>query len=158
MSLEAYIWAGSLRVDECDGIAFRVLLKYADRCDQYGRTAWYRASELAEDLGCSRSSIQRATKELIALGLMSKGDQRFVSHIPANYRPIVYDLETPAKRMQDAVRAGVPSLDTCTDQVSHGCTPGVSSGDTHRTVTNPSTKTSQHHPSLVTAHESAMSR
>lgn len=158
MSLEAYIWAGSLRVDECDGIAFRVLLKYADRCDRYGRTAWYRASELAEDLGCSRSSIQRATKDLLALGLISKGDQRYVGHIPANYRPVVYDLETPAKRMQDAMSAGVPSVDTCSDQVSHVCVSDVSPGDTHRTVINPSTKTSLGHPSLVTARESVMNR
>lgn len=105
MSLEAYIWAGNLRLDECDGTAFRVLLKYADRVDPYGRTAWYTAAALAADLGCSVSTIRRAIRELINAGLMSPGDQRFVQHIPANYRPIVYDLETPAKKMQDAIEA-----------------------------------------------------
>lgn len=105
MSLEAYIWAGNLRLDECDGTAFRVLLKYADRVDQYGRTAWYTASDLASDLGCSVSTIRRAVRELVESGLMSRGDQRYVQHIPANYRPIVYDLETPAKKMQEAIAA-----------------------------------------------------
>lgn len=110
MSLEAYIWAGNLRLDECDGAAFRVLLKYADRVDPYGRTAWYTAATLADDLGCSVSTIRRAIRELVEAGLMSRGDQRYVQHIPANYRPIVYDLETPAKQMQDALKSrGVKS-------------------------------------------------
>lgn len=103
MSLEAYIWAGSLRLDECDGTPFRVLLKYADRVDKYGRGAWFTAADLAEELGCSVSTIRRAIRELVDTGLMSRGDQRYVQHIPANYRPVVYDLETPAKKMQDAI-------------------------------------------------------
>lgn len=154
MSLEAYIWAGNLRLDECDGTAFRVLLKYADRADKYGRTAWYKASDLAEELGCHRSTIQRAIAELLAAGLMSKGDQRFVAHIPANYRPVVYDLETPAKKMQDALGAGVASAHTCTDQVSQPCYAGVASGATHKNRNEPSYQDSPSHPSLVTARES----
>lgn len=106
MSLEAYIWAGNLPIGACSGTAFRVLLKYADRVDQYGRTAWYTAAGLAEDLECSDRTVRRAVKELIDVGLMSLGDQRFVQHIPANYRPIVYDLETPAKKMQDWLSRG----------------------------------------------------
>lgn len=106
MSLEAYIWAGSLPIGSCSGAAFRVLLKYADRVDQYGRTAWYPASKLAAELECSDRTVRRAIKELVDLGLMSVGDQGFVSHIPANYRPIVYDLETPAKQMQDYLARG----------------------------------------------------
>lgn len=121
MSLEAYIWAGNLRLDECDGTPFRVLLKYADRVDRYGRTAWYSASDLAEELGCSVSTIRRATRELVQTGLISRGDQRFVHHIPANYRPIVYDLETPAKKMQDAIEARGGNSGPLAD-------PGVSSG------------------------------
>lgn len=108
MSLEAYIWAGSLRLDEVDGTEFRVLLKYADRVDKYGRAAWFTAGDLADELGCSVRTVRRAIGGLVESGLMSRGDQRFVQHIPPNYRPVVYDLETPVKRMQDAV-SGVTS-------------------------------------------------
>lgn len=106
MSLEAYIWAGSLPIGVCSGAAFRVLLKYADRVDQYGRSAWYTAAGLADELQCSDRTIRRAVRELMDIGLMSLGDQRYVAHIPANYRPIVYDLETPAKQMQDYLSRG----------------------------------------------------
>lgn len=126
MSLEAYIWAGSLPISACSGTAFRVLLKYADRVDQYGRAAWYTASGLAEDLECSDRTVRRAIKELIESGLMSVGDQRFVKHIPRNYRPIVYDLETPAKKMQDWMSRG--DIDAGLDD--SGVTIRVDRGDT----------------------------
>lgn len=124
MSLEAYIWAGNLPIGVCSGAAFRVLLKYADRVDQYGRTAWYTAAGLAEELQCSDRTVRRAVKELLELGLISVGDQGYVQHIQGNYRPIVYDLETPAKQMQDWLARGDKSagLDDpgVTDQVARG--------------------------------------
>jgi hypothetical protein len=82
-----------------------VLLKYADRADDMGRTSWTRDQRLAEELHTSLSTIRRARRELIALGLLSLGDQRFVEHIRADRRPTVYDLETPAKKLDDAIRA-----------------------------------------------------
>lgn len=156
MSLEAYVWVANLRIDECSGTAFRVLLKYADRADKYGRTAWYKASDLAVDLGCHRSTIQRAIAELVELGLISKGDQRYVQHIPAQYRPVVYDLETPVKRMQDA-RPDVAIENTCSvTDVAKLCDADVASGATHRTVNEPFYQDSISHPSLVSAREGGM--
>lgn len=154
MSLEAYVWVANLRIDECSGTAFRVLLKYADRADKYGRTAWYKASDLALDLGCHRSTVQRAIAELLDLGLMSKGDQRYVQHIPGQYRPVVYDLETPAKRMQDA-RPDVAYENTCDEAgVAELRDTDGASDATHRTVNEPSYQDSFSHPALVSARES----
>lgn len=112
MSLEAYIWACDLRLDECSATSFRVLLKYADRADRFGYTAWRSVSDMADELGCSTRTIQRAIRELEEKGLMSRGDQRYVQHIRADRRPVVYDVETPAKKMRDATTSMSPRLVT----------------------------------------------
>lgn len=126
MSLEAYIWAGSLPVGVCSGTAFRVLLKYADRVDSHGRAGWFTAATLADELECSERTVRRAIRELLDVGLMSEGDQRFVAHIRGNHRPIVYDLETPAKQMQAWLARG----DKSAPLADLGVTSRVARGDT----------------------------
>lgn len=105
MSLAAYMWACSLPMSACTSRAYRVLLKLADDADEMGRGAWCWDAKLAEQLETSLSTIRRGRRELLELGLISLGDQRIVDHIRADRRPTVYDLETPAKQLDDRIRA-----------------------------------------------------
>lgn len=127
MSLAAYIWAADLPLDVCGYTAFRVLLKYADRADGTGATAWRSTQGLADELGCSTRTIQRARRELLEAGLLRLGDQRHVQHIREDKRPTVYDVMTPALRFQDAIHSGASSMSPRGDS---GVTAGVASGVT----------------------------
>lgn len=92
MSLAAYIWAADLPLNLVGPTAYRVLLKYADRADEHGRTAWWKARDLAEHFGCDVRTAQRAVRELRDAGLLLEGDQRHVQHLRGDRRPTVYDL------------------------------------------------------------------
>ncbi|WP_368665891.1 helix-turn-helix domain-containing protein [Cryobacterium sp. Y62] len=73
-------------------LATRVLLKLANVAGQDGSSAYRNLWEVAAELGVDRRSIQRSYRELEAAELMHKGDQRTLSHIRADRRPVVYDL------------------------------------------------------------------
>lgn len=157
MSLEAYIWAGSLPLSACNGTAFRVLLQLADRADPHGYGAYPHVSTIADVLECSPRTVQRALAELRLAGLIREGDQRYVQHLDGRYRPVVYDLITPALRVREhlASRGDIP----VTPDQSRGDSswhPGVTTGVALRTVQEPTYQDTQHHLSLVTARESAM--
>lgn len=94
MSLNAYIWAADLPLSACSGTAHRVLLKLADRADELGYGAFPKLETIAETLGCSKRTVQRAIRELLDAGLIREGDQSFVDHLDARYRPTVYDVLT----------------------------------------------------------------
>lgn len=96
MSLEAYIWAANLPLSTCNGTPHRVLLQLADRSDKYGYGAWPHVNTIADTLECSPRTVQRAIRELLASGLIRRGDQRFVAHLDNRYRPVVYDVLTAA--------------------------------------------------------------
>lgn len=150
MSLNAYVWAASLPLDIVGPTAFRVLLKYADRVDQYGRAGWYNTAELAEQLGCHPRTVQRATRELLDRGLMVEGDQRFVKHIRGDRRPTVYNLNlstvvAPRLEVEEDEETGddtTPSVTPhgTTDMSRHGnpVPHATTSAVAHRTVNKPS--------------------
>lgn len=96
MSLEAYIWAANLPLSRCNGTPFRVLLQLADRADKLGYGAYPSITSMAETLECSDRTIQRGIRDLVVLGLIREGDQRYVAHLDARYRPTVYDVLTTA--------------------------------------------------------------
>lgn len=158
MSLEAYIWAASLPLSRCSGTAFRVLLQLADRADPAGYGAYPSVGTIAETLECSDRTVQRALKELRIGGLIREGDQRYVQHLEARYRPTVYDLLTPALSIREhfasrGVAGVTPGAFRGDKNMHSGATTGVT-----QTVHEPTYQDSQHHLSLVTARESAMSR
>ena len=101
MSLAAYIWAADLPLSVCNGTAHRVLLKIADRADDLGYGAWPSVDAIAGTLECSTRTVQRAIRELLEAGLIRRGDQRFVAHLRADRRPVVYDVLTYALRMRE---------------------------------------------------------
>lgn len=143
MSLAAFIWASNLPLEVVHATAYRALLKYADRADEHGRAAWFTAAGLAESLGCSLRTAQRAVLALTDAGLLIEGDQRFVKHISANRRPTVYDLA-----MRPTAPARLPlddtsQVDASRADVSEGVSyvtprrPATSPGVAHRTVSEP---------------------
>ncbi len=159
MSLEAYIWAASLPLSACNGTAFRVLLQLADRADPHGYGAYPNIATMADTLECSTRTVQRAIAELRLAGLIREGDQRFVQHLDPRYRPTVYDLITPALTIREHLASRGDS--SVTPERSRGDSswrPGVTTGVAQGTVHEPTYQDSQHHLSLVTARESAMSR
>lgn len=158
MSLEAYIWAANLPLSRCNGTPFRVLLQLADRADQLGYGAYPSVTTIAERLECSERTVFRALKELQMLGLIRRGDQRYVEHIDPRHRPTVYDVMTwaleyaeehghaPDARGDNRVTPG----DFRGDRNGH---PGVTTG-VSRTVLKPSYQDSPRNLTLVSARES----
>lgn len=139
MSLNAFIWAANLPLNLVSATAYRVLLKYADRADPHGRTAWIGTADLADEFGVDPRTIQRARQELIVNGLLREGDQNYVAHIRRDRRPVVFDVamtaETSPQLDVDGVTTGVASHGVA--KMSRGDKPrsnGVTTGVAHRTV------------------------
>ena len=156
MSLEAYIWAASLPLARCSGTAFRVLLQLADRADPHGYGAYPSAAAIADTLECSTRTVYRAFKELRIAGLIREGDQRYVEHLDPRYRPVVYDLLTPALSIREHLASrGDISVTPDESRGDRNVHPGVTTG-VAQTVQEPTYQDSPRHLTLVTARESAM--
>lgn len=152
MSLNAYIWAADLPLSRCNGTAHRVLLKLADRADELGYGAFPKLSSIAETLECSERTVQRAIRELLAEGLIRKGDQSYVQHLDARYRPTVYDVLTWALLYSESRGDNRVTPDESRgDKNGH---PGVTTAVAQRTALRTSYQDSSSHLPLVTAHES----
>lgn len=96
MSTEAMIWALEEAPDvpaHCLG----TLMGLANHADKQGRGS-YAGQKLLGDY--ARKTDRQARSDLAALlerGLIRRGDQSLVSHIPTDARPIVYDLAMERK-------------------------------------------------------------
>ncbi|MDQ1169575.1 hypothetical protein QE392_001379 [Microbacterium proteolyticum] len=151
MSLEAYIWCAALKLDVCNGTPFRVLLCLADRADSLGYGAYPHVSTMAEQLGCSDRTVQRAIRDLTAAGLIREGDQRYVQHLDSRYRPTVYDVLTTALvTLESRGDNRVTPNRSRGDKKRH---PGVTSAVALRTVQEPTYQDSSRELTLVTAQE-----
>lgn len=104
MSKEAVLWSCQLPLTACGATAYRVLVILAERADPYGYGAWFGQEKLADTLECSTRTVRRATAELLAAGLIRKGNQALATkaHPRADRRPTVYDVLTPALRMLES--------------------------------------------------------
>lgn len=102
MSWQAMAWADSLPIDDSLPMgAYRVLLKMANAADPEGKGVFRTVERLAQELGRDVRSIRRYIKTLLDQKLIVEGDQQLVSHIPANRRPKVYNLNMqPIEEMQ----------------------------------------------------------
>lgn len=96
MSVKAINWVLYDTPRNLDAIEFRLLAIMGDAVDSNGRGAWKSVSTYAEEVGCSVRTIQSKLRNLEKRGLIMRGDQRIVNHIPANRRPTVYDLNLNA--------------------------------------------------------------
>lgn len=87
------VWALNCH-DAPDPLAKLVLIGLANHADSNGANAHPGAPTLAKYADCSRRSVVRKLKELEAVGLIVRGDQRLVAHLRGDRRPIVWDLVT----------------------------------------------------------------
>lgn len=111
MSTEAVAWA--LRADLTGKLSAEhrlVLVALADHASYDGTGAWPSKARLATRLGSSERSVQRALARLEALGLIVRGDQRIVSHIPGNRRPTVWTLRLGSRANHDEPKDETPAL------------------------------------------------
>lgn len=93
MSLAAQVWANGLPLDVgLNYAAYRVLGKLADAHHTDTGMAYRHVDRLANELRCSKRTVQRALKDLELLGFIHRGDQRVLGHLDVRYRPTVYTL------------------------------------------------------------------
>lgn len=133
MSIEATAWA--LRVEGVPDPAARVvLIGLANHAGADGTAAWPSVATLAAYAVCSERTVQRKLRDLEALGLLRRGDQELLRHLPADRRPTVYDLPI--------------GVTACRPAPENGVTPVTERGDTAGTdgVTPVSPKPSMNHP------------
>lgn len=99
MSLAAVIWAkNDAPVEKLHLLA--VLYALADHASEDGTGAWPSQTRLAYGARCDVRTVRRHLSTLEDQGLILRGDQQLVSHLPADRRPVVYDLNLALKREQ----------------------------------------------------------
>ncbi|ADL48495.1 helix-turn-helix domain-containing protein [Micromonospora aurantiaca (nom. illeg.)] len=102
MSIEAVSWALN-DAPEVPPTALVTLIGLANHAHPDGRAAWPSQTRLAHYGRKGVRAVQRDLAELERRGLIRRGNQRHVQHMPADRRPVVWDLaverrrETPAE-------------------------------------------------------------
>lgn len=92
MSVKALNWVIYDTPKTLDAIEFRLLVVMADIADKHGKGVYKGVRRYAEEVGCSTRTVQSKLRSLEQRGLIAKGDQMLVQHLPANRRPTVYDI------------------------------------------------------------------
>jgi hypothetical protein len=97
MSIEAMAWVLKHAQAE-DSLEKLVLIGLANHVAHDGTGSWAGQGTLARYAVCSIRTVQRKLGSLEARGIIRRGDQHLVDHIPEHHRPVVWDLvmDTPA--------------------------------------------------------------
>lgn len=122
MSIKAVTWALK-DADVPDPLSHLVLIGLADHTDDDGRGAWPAVRKLAEYARCSERTVHARLRTLEDHGLIRRGDQELVQHLPANRRPVVYDVTFGVQEMHTSRGAGDAGVH---DTASRGAQPGSS--------------------------------
>lgn len=105
MSLPAVTWviydAETDIGEKLEGSELRLLLVMADIAHKDGTHIWQSIKRYAQDMKCAPRTVSYAIDGLLAKGFIRKGDQSIVAHLPANRRPIVYELCMNARDIDD---------------------------------------------------------
>ncbi|MEV6432878.1 helix-turn-helix domain-containing protein [Nocardia sp. NPDC051463] len=142
-----------------------LLIALADRADDGGRSAWPSQRWLAQRGRCSDRTVRRHLSAMEARGLLRRGDQRMVEHLPVDRRPIVWDLNMALVESDVVVNPETPSAartngapDTPDDRADNlsGRSP-VSARPGHSYVRPPRTTVSDN-TSLNTSLDSSVAR
>lgn len=112
--VQSAVWEHS----RATGNAFVVLLKIADNCDDDGRNAWPSVATLARYCRCAESTVQRALRELEALGELEVAQQMGGPRAGSRYAPnryrVLLDMETQSSKStpvgRDCVFQALPPL------------------------------------------------
>lgn len=110
-----------------DPLSHLVLIGIADHTADDGSGAWPSVQKLAEYARCSTRTVHSRLRVLEDLGLIVRGDQQLVKHLPPNRRPVVYDVTFGVQEMHPSRGegdAGVnsdvsPGVNTAADKPSH---------------------------------------
>lgn len=137
MSWQAAAWVDSLPYDipltmtqSVGHLPMRVLFKLANVADAEGKRAFRSKAVMADELGVTARSVQRALNDLQAAQLIRPGNQLFVAHLRADKRPTVYDLNF--RYRQEFAQPELPAWDGETE-ISTPPTSGeteISTGET----------------------------
>ncbi len=92
MSMQATSWALYQAPKNLDANEFRLLMVMADIAQKDGTRIFYSNETLADLCGVSKRTVIYKLRSLEKRGLIRPGDQRYVSHLPGNHRPKVWDL------------------------------------------------------------------
>lgn len=100
MSWEASAWVQNHAPveNQGEGCVLYVLANYAG---SDGRNAWPSQRTIAEKAWCSIRSVGRHLAALEKRGVIRRGDQRLVDHMPKGKRPVVWDLNMGLSRHTD---------------------------------------------------------
>jgi hypothetical protein len=153
VSVQALAWLA----EECPDLKPHLvptMLGLCNDADAEGRAAYPGVPRLAYIGRKSERAVQNDLRELVTLGLIREGDQRRVAYIPADSRPVVYDLAmayAPERRRltykehraavremssdadqgaQDGVK---PTSPRPVDNPNHGVKPTTERGEAHFT-------------------------
>ncbi|SIN14307.1 helix-turn-helix domain-containing protein [Micromonospora cremea] len=97
MSVEAVSWALNDAPDVPPS-CLAVLIGLANHAHANGRAAYPSQERLAHYARKSTRSIRSDLATLERLGIIRRGDQRHVSHLPTDRRPVVWDLAMERRR------------------------------------------------------------
>ncbi|WP_442933262.1 helix-turn-helix domain-containing protein [Micromonospora psammae] len=101
MSVEAVSWALSDAPDVPPS-CLAVLIALANHADAKGAAAYPSQDRLAHYARKSTRSVRSDLATLERLGLIRRGDQRHVSQLPTDRRPVVWDLAMERRRALSA--------------------------------------------------------
>lgn len=122
MSIKAVTWALK-DAPVPDPLSHLVLIGLADHTDDDGRGAWPSVRKLAEYARCSERTVHARLRVLEEHGLIRRGDQDMLAHLPANRRPVVYDVTFGVQEMHTSRGAGDAGVN---ETASWGAQPGDS--------------------------------
>ncbi|MGH8881053.1 MAG: helix-turn-helix domain-containing protein, partial [Stackebrandtia sp.] len=91
MSVEAITWALRDAPDVPPHLV-STLFGLANHADPNGKGAFPGLARLASYTRKEQRVVRKDLTALLKLGLIRKGDQRLISHIRPDKRPVVYDL------------------------------------------------------------------
>ncbi|MGW4154119.1 helix-turn-helix domain-containing protein [Micromonospora chersina] len=97
MSIEAVAWALS-EAPDVPPSALAVLIGLANHAHANGRAAFPSQERLAFYARKSVRTVRNDLAELARLGLIRRGDQRHAIFLPADRRPVVWDLAMERRR------------------------------------------------------------
>ncbi|MCA1834807.1 MAG: hypothetical protein LC721_00155 [Actinobacteria bacterium] len=94
MSFEALLWA-TKSAPIADASEWAVLVAMAEAADDDGCNCYRSRTTIGSMVKLDPKTVGRRQAEMESRGLLKRGDQSVVNHIPADRRPVVWDLMIP---------------------------------------------------------------